>query len=387
MRSARKLKILFVTTCLGGGGAERHLVRIANALAKDYDIHIAVFRANGSYTSLVNHGINIHVLAPHWTRRSTLISAQLAIRPLARLVDRLESDCLVSFLEPASFAAYRANRLSRHSPVRLVAIQNNLKFSLKKLDGLIKRSIRTGVIESIQTADGIIAISQGVAQETISQFPMVESKIRTIYNAAFEELPTLDQVRCEATSPQRVKKFQLVACGRLTEQKGFCDLLEALRIVRQQLDVSLSILGTGPLHAELVAQARALGLDQVTDFLGFQSDPLTFFRAADLFVLSSWWEGFGNVIVEAMSVATPVVATDCPYGPSEIIDHGVNGMLAPVRSPERLAEQIVTVLSDPELRAHLGNMGRARSKDFLAQSIAAKYADFIEDSVSHQGLG
>lgn len=381
MSSTRKLKLLFVTTCLGNGGAERHLVRIANSLAKECDVHIAVLRANGSYTLFLSDQIEIHEIAPQWTRRSTLISAELAIRPLARLVDRLEPECLVSFLEPASFAAYRASRRSRHSPARLVAIQNNLKFSLKKLDGLMKRRIRAGVMKSIQTADGVVAISEGVARETISILPSVESKIRTIYNAAFEELPAITSAVGHIDLPKRKSKYQLVACGRLTEQKGFSDLLAAMKLAREKIDVSLWILGTGPLQQALCEQANELGIADAIDFLGFQPDPLLFFRAADLFVLSSWWEGFGNVVVEAMSTATPVVATNCPHGPGEIIDHGKNGWLVPPRSPQALSQQIIASLTDDSLRARLAITGRERSMDFFSAKIAHQYLQFIMEII------
>lgn len=381
MTPIEKKSLLFVTTRLGGGGAERHLVRIANSLASRYQVHIAVLRARGSYEAFVKREILIHHVSPRWTHRSTVLSAHTGNRRLAKLVSQLQPVCLVSFLEPSFYTSHLAlRRQTDHTP-HLVAIQNNLGQSLKRLSGFMKQRLLSGVIDAIQSADGIIAISAGVAGDVVERFPESWSKIRTIYNSAFEGVPPSRDQAAESVLPRRKSKFQIVACGRLTEQKGFCDLLTALKSVREKLDVSLWILGTGPLQSDLINQARELGLGDSVEFLGFQPDPLPFFAASDLFVLSSWWEGFGNVIVEAMSVGTPVVATDCHYGPAEIIQHGVNGILLPPRSPKQLAYKITAALEDSQLRARLGENGKTRSSDFRAETIANEYARFINEQI------
>jgi glycosyltransferase involved in cell wall biosynthesis len=167
----------------------------------------------------------------------------------------------------------------------------------------------------------------------------------------------------------------LVACGRLAEQKGFPYLIDAMSLVRKEIPAAtLWILGEGPDRRALQEQIDNSSLGNAVRLLGFRDNPYSFMAAADLFVLSSIFEGFGNVIVEAMASGTAVVSTDCPYGPSEIITDGINGLLVPPRDHQALAEAILRVLRSNDLRARLEHAGRQRSKDFSALAIADDYA-------------
>lgn len=381
-----KRKLLLVTITLGRGGAERHLVRIANSLSQQHEVHIATIRDGGSYESLVAENVTIHHVGSAWTRRSTLAACHFAARKLSFVIDAVNPDCVISFLEPVSHTCHRATRFSRHPFVHLVATQNNLDQSLQALSGLMRWPIRCGVHEAIKTSDGIIAISDGVAGNIFERFPSVRAKTRTVYNAAFDTVPITveDAANRNSHSQPSAKSFKVVACGRLSEQKGFCDLLTAFRIVGDELDAKLEVLGTGPLLETLENQAKQLGLTEKVSFIGFQENPLAHFKDADLFVLSSWWEGFGNVIVEAMSVGTPVVSTECPYGPGEIISHGVNGLLVPPRMPDQLAREIVKALKNEDLRRKLSTNGRQRAKDFTADKIAAGYAAVIDEVITRK---
>ena len=378
--AANKPTIVFVTTRLGGGGAEKHLIRIANVLTDQFTIHIAVLRSKGSYETLANANITIHHVGPNWAQHSTLLSAWFGISSLANLISKLDPKCLVSFLEPASYATHFAKLRLKNGIPHLMAIQNNFSRAMESFTSLLKRPIRKGITQALKDADGIVAISNGVAVDVAQHLPEIKAKTTTIYNAAFTTPPSVgDKVkRCDR------KPYQLVACGRLTEQKGFEDLLEAIHLVSQRIDVGLWILGVGPLEETLKTRARDLGINDRVSFLGFENDPLPFFASADAFVLSSKWEGFGNVIVEAMSVSAPVVSTACPYGPDEIIEHGVSGFLVPVDDPDKLAGGIATVLTDLDLRQQLAAGGRIRSNDFSATIIASQYADLINQHIYHK---
>lgn len=366
--------ILFVTNRLANGGAERHLVRIANVLAADHDVHIAVLRRGGSYEALTDRSIPIHHVSSRWAHRSTLVSATLATGRLAKLISDTQPQCILSFLESASYATHRAlKRLSLTTP-HLVAIQNNFARTIAVYRRWIDRGLLEGFIDSIKTASGVIAISKGVQQELVERFPQIEARISMIHNAAFEKLPDDPPVVVGLTR----KPAQLVACGRLVEQKGYPDLLAAFQIVRQRVDAGLWIMGTGPMEAELRELARSLGVADHVQFLGFKTDPIPTIASADVFVLSSWWEGFGNVIVEAMSAGTPVVATDCPHGPNEIITPEHDGILVPINSPQRLASQLIRVLDDPVLQSKLSSQALIRASDFTAAKIGADYARVIQ---------
>src|SRR6185369_7788029 len=169
----------------------------------------------------------------------------------------------------------------------------------------------------------------------------------------------------------------LVACGRLKALKGFDYLLDALVEVRKTIPASLWIIGEGEQRAALETKIKRLRLEDSVKLLGFQQNPFKYMAAADLFVLSSLYEGFGNVIVEAMACGVPVVATDCPYGPGEIIEDGKNGILAPPANALALAAAILRVLKDESMREKLSFEGRDRANDFDAQTIADAYGELF----------
>ena len=181
--------LLLVTTRLGGGGAERHLVRLANSLEGKYRVHIAVLRPHGNYEGLVSPTIPIHHLTKGLASRSTLASSQLAVGGMQRLVARLRPCCIISFLEPVFHTVHQAIKRLRDQPPHLVAIQNNPERSLSAFDRRLKRPFLRRIVAAIDGADGVIAISNGVAEAITEILPGVGAKITTINNAAFEQLP------------------------------------------------------------------------------------------------------------------------------------------------------------------------------------------------------
>jgi glycosyltransferase involved in cell wall biosynthesis len=159
----------------------------------------------------------------------------------------------------------------------------------------------------------------------------------------------------------------------LVKQKGFSHLIDAFVLLRKVIPAHLWIIGEGELRQELEAKVACLGLGNCVRLLGFQSNPYKFMAAADVFALSSLWEGFGNVIVEAMACGVPVVASDCLHGPAEIITNGVNGLLVPPSDDQALSRAMLRVLTDQALRERLSANGRARAEDFQARTIASAY--------------
>jgi glycosyltransferase involved in cell wall biosynthesis len=133
-----------------------------------------------------------------------------------------------------------------------------------------------------------------------------------------------------------------VTAGRLVPQKDQATLLRALAIARKRINARLIILGTGPLQASLEKTASDLGIRDAVDFLGFKENPLPYYREADAFVLSSNFEGLGNVLIEALGCGTPVITTDCPYGPAEIVQNGRFGILVPVGDSDAFGEAMAS---------------------------------------------
>jgi glycosyltransferase involved in cell wall biosynthesis len=170
----------------------------------------------------------------------------------------------------------------------------------------------------------------------------------------------------------------IVTACRLNAQKDFGTLLRAFALVREKMASRLLIVGGGELMDEVLAMATDLGIEAYVTITGFQMNPFRFFRGARVFVLSSFFEGFGNVIVEAMTLGLPVVSTDCPSGPAEIIRHGVDGYLVPAGDHVRMAETIMTLLNDDELRRKVGGEGIRRAENFRLETMLRDFRKIID---------
>jgi glycosyltransferase involved in cell wall biosynthesis len=194
-------------------------------------------------------------------------------------------------------------------------------------------------------ADGVTAVSKGVADDLAQAIRLSPSHIQVIYNP----IVTCDLLK-KSKAPLEHPWFKageipvILGVGRLTAQKAFSVLIEAFAQVRKSYPTRLLILGEGEERPQLEALIRQLGLEQDVNLPGFVSNPYPYMAHAALFVLSSRWEGLPTVLVEAMSLRTPVIATDCPSGPREILRNGQYGQLVPVGDSGALALAIQNFL-------------------------------------------
>ncbi len=262
-----------------------------------------------------------------------------------------------------------ARNLSKSDSKIFLSMHENISAGSKNMSWLKKR-LRFSVIRRLFPAtNGVISVSQGVADDLINHgLPLGCSQV--IYNPIVNE-SLITQSRIAVTHPWLSEKSMpvLVGVGRLEEQKDYPTLLRALAIVNKNRPCRLIILGEGRERDRLDVLANELGIQQQLDMPGHVSNPFSYMRASDLFVLSSAWEGFGNVIAEALAVGTPVVSTDCPSGPSEILNRGQFGPLVSMRSPEALADAICTTLDSPLPSATL----EAHGQSFNVQTAVDQY--------------
>jgi glycosyltransferase involved in cell wall biosynthesis len=220
-------------------------------------------------------------------------------------------------------------------------------------------------------AAGVIAISADVRNRLESVVGDLQ-RLAVIHNPVItpEMTGLADAVSVVSIPPGRF----LLAVGRLVPQKNFHLLLRAFARVRlSQPDLSLVILGEGPQRSELQALVGALGLEGHVVLTGFVHNPFPIFRRANLYCLSSSWEGFGNVIIEAMFYGVPVVSTACPGGPQELIVAGENGLLSPVDDEAAFAENILRGLGHSWDRAGI----HAFAARFNLAEIATSYLRFM----------
>jgi len=225
-------------------------------------------------------------------------------------------------------------------------------------------------------ADKVICVSDFVLNDLAEGFGVPREKMVRIYNPV--DSVRVTQLAGAAASPFFGVGPQLVAAGRLSKEKGFDLLLDAMSLVRQTLPhAQLTVLGDGPLRLDLEDQRARLGLGQAVRWVGTQSNPYPFFRHADLYVLTSRFEGLPNVVLEALALGTPVVAVDCPGGTREVLAGCPLGRLVPQADPQLLADAIVKACgSDLKKSADAKRMEEVLNK-FGVEQIVRAYEDSL----------
>jgi len=169
----------------------------------------------------------------------------------------------------------------------------------------------------------------------------------------------------------------IIAAGRLVAQKNYPLMLRAFARVNTGFPCRLIVLGKGRERESLEGLVSRLGLKDMVDFLGFQKNPFKYMARSDIFVLSSLTEGFSSVILEAMTCGIPVISTQCPSGPDELITDGVNGLLVPVDDEKALSEAMLRLLNDRDFAAGLALAGQERSRDFKVEEVISEYESVL----------
>jgi glycosyltransferase involved in cell wall biosynthesis len=376
--AANKLHVLFFTSTLGGGGAEKHLLRLANHLDRDkFRVSLALARPSGEFEPAIAGDVQRHYLNSS-SKGSSTIRMLRSIRPLRRLIQRERPDVVFSVIDLANIANVLAARGIPSPPKLILGVQTPPSIAYGDSWHPVSNLILRLIPRLYQKADRIVALSKGVAADLIAISSGLRDRVTVIYNAGVEA-DLLEKAREKLSADELPKTRLVVSCGRLKELKGFAYLIDALAEIRKTVPASLWIIGEGDERAALEERIRRHDLQHAVRLLGFQHNPFKYMAVADVFVLSSLFEGFGNVIVEAMACGVPVVATDCPYGPGEIISDGKNGSLVKPADASALAAAILRVLNDENLSRKLSVAGKDRANDFNAHTIAAEYGElFLE---------
>lgn len=379
MRDPKTKKILLVTPSFGAGGAERQIARLATHLDPlEFDVFVAQFRGGGTYGSAVPP-IGRHQTLCSVGAKSSTVAFWGSIWPLIKMLRELRPDVVHANQNHSNLACAVALALARVGSSLVLGVQNNYEEELKQCR-LRPRRLWTRMYRwALERASSIVCLSQGVRSDLVKLLPHLGEKTVMIYNAGLDDKALKDSWKSLQNSRERGPL--VVTCGRLSPQKDHATLLSSFREVHQQIPAArLWVLGEGPLRSELEALSKRMGLQEVVQFIGFQANPFPFMAAADLFVLSSRFEGFANVLVEAMACGVAVLSTDCAHGPREIIQHEVNGVLVPVGDAAAMGTAMVRLLRDDSFRAQLSIQGRERAKTFSAANSAAEYAKLFKAS-------
>ena len=373
-RPARPQVALFMGT-LGGGGAERVMLDIGRLLARrGMAVDLVVVRAEGPYLDIVPPEVRLVDLK---SRR-----AATCLVKLVRYLSRERPKTLIATLDTSQLVALLAKMTFARS-VRVVVRQANT-FSVTLAhasfkDRLIMRTLKL----LMPLADAVIANSHGSAEDLRRSVPKIAARVQVVPNPVIT--PEFNE---QASLPVEHPWFGdtgvpvILSVGRLVFQKDHATLLRAFARVVRSRTARLVVLGEGPERGNLERLAEQLGIAEEVDLPGFQINPFAYMSRSRLLAHSSRYEGFPNVLVQAMACGTPVVSTNCPSGPVEILEDGKWGRLVPVGDAEAMAEAIMETLRDPMEPGLLVS----RAGAFSAEAAVGRYVHVISESVPPAGF-
>ncbi len=332
-------RVAFFLPSLAGGGAERTILNLATGFAeRDLKVDLVLARAEGPYMTSIPTGVRTVDLA---SKR-----AMTSLVPLAGYLRRERPLVMLSALWHANLVAMWARRIARVPTRVLLSAQNTLSQGVGN-SPLARAKLTPFLLRRFQSwSDGIVAVSDGVAEDLTGPIGLRQERLHVIYNPIITSdfLQAAQQTNSHPWFAPGEPPV-ILGVGRLTWEKDFPNFLRALRLIKDRRRVRGLILGEGPDRAKLEGLVRELKLEEDVQLPGFVENPGSYMARADAFVLSSCSEGLPTVLVEAMALGTPVVATDCRSGPREILRGGRLGALVPTRDPEAIADAVIEALA------------------------------------------
>jgi glycosyltransferase involved in cell wall biosynthesis len=356
-------RLAFLLPDMSGGGAERVALRlIADFVARGHEVDLVLVKAEGELLPVVPQGVRIFDLGAS-RLRSALI-------PLVRYFRDRRPHAIQISMWPLTIVGIIAARLAR-TGTRVVTSDHVVLTRQYGTSGRVFRAMRWTIRTFYPWAAARILVSRQSADDLAAFSGLDRESLEAIYNPVDSPpVASADQTG-GPTWPEGAAR--LLTVGKLKDQKNHRLLIRAFRLLVERRPATLMIVGEGPLGRELRDYAREQGVADKVVFAGFTVDPWPYFRSADLFVLSSDYEGYPLVLLEAMRCGLPVVSTDCESGPREILDDGRYGPLVPVGDPEALAGAIEQALDRPAEPESL----RARAEALSGQDTSDRYLSLM----------
>ncbi|RKG42769.1 MULTISPECIES: glycosyltransferase [Acinetobacter] len=368
-------KVMFFLPSLGGGGAERTVIQLANSFAEQgLNIHLGVCDVTGDKAKLL----------PEVSAKIQLVNFNCgrvmnSITPLKMKLKAEQYDCLVATQTHTNIVAGIAKKLAG---VQTALIFREVSTPSKnlKLQGIAKFVLKTLVNWTYPMAQQVVCVSKGVETDFREYYGYKNNNLSTIYN------PVLDDAYFEKLKAPVTHRFfddhnkVILAVGRLTEAKNFGFLIRSFKALHDQhSETRLIILGEGELRTEFEALVSDLGLNDVVDLPGFDANPYAYFKYASLFVLSSNWEGLPGVLIQALASKVKVVSTDCPSGPMEILENSKFGLLVECNDQAGLTQAMQQAIfadyvdySEADFEAHI--------QQFHKVTVLRQYLNMMESA-------
>lgn len=358
-----------VTLAFEGGGPERDGIFLCNALASQgMNVAIVVLRGEGPLRAFVDPAVRIIAVG----ERRMRYAFPLLQRTLRSLAPTVVLSSGVPSLNLLTLLAVRT--LPRHARPKLVLRENSVP-SMARRDPSRSNRIAYRLLRGLyRFADRIITLTEGAREDLIRLFSVSGAMVSVLRTNAVLPPAIIDRISRWDSETGREAAL-IIWVGRLSAEKDPYTLLRAVSMLPPDRHWRLAMIGDGPLRTELEAFCRSSRIAERVTFTGYVTDPIGWMMRAKVLVLSSLYEGFGNVIIEALACGTSVVCTDCPYGPREILRGGRYGSLTPVGDSARLAGAIEAALDQFPERNALMQYGL----EYTADRAAAQFLDIIGD--------
>lgn len=357
-------KVILLLPSFRGGGAERIFIDLAGEfLARGYDAELVVLSDQGEYASELPEALPVKILGTNRASQSIL--------KLAKLFRDERPKVIISAITHINILAVLAKLIANIRTVMVVTEHNPYAEEKRDLAKHIRLLLYFGSFVTYRLVDNVIAVSEDVRTSLLLSLKLNPKTVSVIHNPI-----NILRVQKLSTAPVELDSglFQIITMGRLVNQKRHDLLIRAFCIVQREFtEATLLILGDGPLKNSLRDLACELGISHNVKFLGFQRNPFKFLARSRVFALSSDFEGFGNVIVEALALGVPVISTDCPGGPREILKGSEYGNLVPLGNIAALASALREVLAQDVSNPSEVQKRINRANDFTLAVAFAKY--------------
>lgn len=343
---------------MNGGGAEKVTLLLGNELVKlGWDVAFVMSKIEGPYLKYIDDKIRI-IKLPYRKISRNLLSIGSVLR-------NEKPDIFYTTMEYVNVIGGLAHKLSNSTSKLVYSEHNNIVKTLDRYGFGMRVFLKNCIRYTYTLPSHIVCVSDGVKSALIQYFPKLKD-ISVIYNP-------IEQMQPNPSPSRNNQTYRILSIGRLNKQKNHILLLKAFRYLLEKFSINakLTIIGEGEERIHLEQYIDQHHLKDKVDLPGFH-DPTTFLQKSDLFVLSSEYEGFGNVLVEALSAGIQVVSTDCPSGPAEILASGEYGQLVPTQNEIALANAIYNAFRAEDNKEQ--RMKRIqRANDFAPDKIAAQY--------------
>jgi glycosyltransferase involved in cell wall biosynthesis len=359
-------RLAIFTANMDGGGAERAMAKLAGGMAgRGYEVDLVLSKAVGHYLPEVSRDVRVVDLG-----------AGRVLSSLPGLVRYLRSErpsAMLTSLAHVNVVGLWARRVARVETTLVVNEQNTFSLETRNSTRRRHRYLPRLTRRFYPWADAIVAVSQGAADDLALTSGLAPERIQVVHNPI-----VTPQLRRMVARPLGHAWFEpgeppvVLAVGRLSPQKDFPTLIRAFGRIRERREARLLILGGGPERRRLESLTGDLGLDKDVALPGWVTNPYPYMRRAAAFVLSSRWEGLPSVLIEALYCGPPVIATDCPSGPVEILEGGRHGRLAPVGDVDAIAQGI-----EDALEGGIARPTEASWRPYEQETVVDRYLDVL----------